>query len=189
MPACSSGFRRHNSSSATGDDYGYVGNRRRSMAGGCRRRLEMGVTRTRRDLRIGAERCAPCSRARGHCLPWSRCLAPRLWRQRKAPSHRCPPPITRHVTYARRPPPGTPAAWRSNWWRRRRRRAPIPIRWGSRAAGRSWPPAKASEGAFGLRPQDLHSIYALPTTVASTQTIAIVDAYKTHDRIRSQNLR
>jgi hypothetical protein len=36
---------------------------------------------------------------------------------------------------------------------------------------------KASEGAFGLRPQDLHSIYALPTTVASTQTIALVDAY------------
>jgi len=37
--------------------------------------------------------------------------------------------------------------------------------------------AKASEGAFGLRPQDLHSIYTLPTTVASTQTIALVDAY------------
>jgi Subtilase family len=37
--------------------------------------------------------------------------------------------------------------------------------------------AKASEGAFGLRPQDLHSIYRLPTTVASTQTIALVDAY------------
>jgi hypothetical protein len=38
---------------------------------------------------------------------------------------------------------------------------------------------KASEGAFGLRPQDLHSIYQLPTTttVASTQTIALVDAY------------
>ncbi len=37
--------------------------------------------------------------------------------------------------------------------------------------------AKASEGAFGLRPQDLHSIYQLPTTVAPTQTIALVDAY------------
>jgi hypothetical protein len=36
---------------------------------------------------------------------------------------------------------------------------------------------KASEGAFGLRPQDLHSIYQLPTAVASTQTIALVDAY------------
>jgi len=37
--------------------------------------------------------------------------------------------------------------------------------------------AKASEGAFGLRPEDLHSIYQLPTTVAPTQTIALVDAY------------
>jgi hypothetical protein len=37
--------------------------------------------------------------------------------------------------------------------------------------------AKASEGAFGLRPKDLHSIYDLPTTVASAQTIALVDAY------------
>jgi len=36
---------------------------------------------------------------------------------------------------------------------------------------------KASEGAFGLRPQDLHSIYQLPTAAASTQTIALVDAY------------
>jgi hypothetical protein len=35
------------------------------------------------------------------------------------------------------------------------------------------------EGCFGLRPQDLHSIYQLPTTttVASTQTITLVDAY------------
>jgi hypothetical protein len=38
-------------------------------------------------------------------------------------------------------------------------------------------PPTAEEGCYGLRPQDLHSIYALPTTVASTQTIAIVDAY------------
>ncbi len=37
--------------------------------------------------------------------------------------------------------------------------------------------AKASEGAFGVRPQDLHNIYDLPSTVASAQTIAIVDAY------------
>jgi hypothetical protein len=37
--------------------------------------------------------------------------------------------------------------------------------------------AKASEGAFGLRPQDLHSIYALPRPTSSTQTIALVDAY------------
>jgi hypothetical protein len=37
--------------------------------------------------------------------------------------------------------------------------------------------AKPSEGAFGLRPQDLHSIYQLPPTSSATQTIAIVDAY------------
>jgi hypothetical protein len=38
---------------------------------------------------------------------------------------------------------------------------------------------KASEGAFGLRPQDLLSAYKLPLPPqpASTQTIAIVDAY------------
>jgi hypothetical protein len=33
------------------------------------------------------------------------------------------------------------------------------------------------EGCFGLRPEDLHSIYGLPTTAVSTQTIALVDAY------------
>ena len=32
-------------------------------------------------------------------------------------------------------------------------------------------------GDFGLRPQDLHNAYSLPTTVASAQTVAIVDAY------------
>ncbi len=36
---------------------------------------------------------------------------------------------------------------------------------------------KAAEGAFGLRPQDLHSAYQLPTGAPSAQTIAIVDAY------------
>ena len=47
-------------------------------------------------------------------------------------------------------------------------------------ARRSCPRSKdptPGEGVFGLRPQDLHSIYALPTTAASTQTIALVDAY------------
>ncbi len=38
-------------------------------------------------------------------------------------------------------------------------------------------PPTAGEGCYGLRPQDLHSAYALPTTASSTQTIAIVDAY------------
>jgi hypothetical protein len=37
--------------------------------------------------------------------------------------------------------------------------------------------SEAAEGAFGLRPQDLHSVYQLPTTSSSPQTIAIVDAY------------
>ena len=36
---------------------------------------------------------------------------------------------------------------------------------------------KASEGDFGLRPADLHSVYQLPNTGASSQTIALVDAY------------
>jgi Subtilase family len=37
--------------------------------------------------------------------------------------------------------------------------------------------ASPTEGAFGLRPQDLHSAYQLPTTATATQTIVIVDAY------------
>lgn len=36
---------------------------------------------------------------------------------------------------------------------------------------------KAAEGADGLRPQDLHSAYALPATASSPQTIAVIDAY------------
>ena len=36
---------------------------------------------------------------------------------------------------------------------------------------------KAAEGADGLRPQDLHSAYALPATAPSAQTIAVIDAY------------
>ena len=32
-------------------------------------------------------------------------------------------------------------------------------------------------GELGLRPQDLHSVYTLPTSAPSAQTIAIVDAY------------
>ena len=42
-------------------------------------------------------------------------------------------------------------------------------------------PAPASSpvgsGYIGLRPQDLHTVYALPTTTATPQTIALVDAY------------
>jgi PKD repeat protein len=35
----------------------------------------------------------------------------------------------------------------------------------------------AAEGCYGLRPQDLHSAYGLPTTASSKQTIALIDAY------------
>ena len=46
-------------------------------------------------------------------------------------------------------------------------------------ATRATPSAAPSpaEGAFGLRPQDLHSAYQLPTSASGTQTIALVDAY------------
>jgi hypothetical protein len=39
------------------------------------------------------------------------------------------------------------------------------------------PAPSPSAGSYGLRPQDLHSAYQLPTTASSAQTIAIVDAY------------
>ena len=39
------------------------------------------------------------------------------------------------------------------------------------------PSSAAAEGAFGLRPQDFHSAYDLPTSAPAGQTIAIVDAY------------
>ena len=32
-------------------------------------------------------------------------------------------------------------------------------------------------GSYGLRPQDLHSAYQLPTSAPAAQTVAIVDAY------------
>ena len=35
----------------------------------------------------------------------------------------------------------------------------------------------AAEGCYGLRPQDLHSAYELPTSAPAEQTIAVVDAY------------
>ena len=47
-----------------------------------------------------------------------------------------------------------------------------------RRAGRARPHAPSpATGEFGLRPQDLHSVYSLPTSAPSAQTIAIVDAY------------
>ena len=38
-------------------------------------------------------------------------------------------------------------------------------------------PPTPAEGCYGLRPQDLHGAYELPTTAPSAQTIALVDAY------------
>ena len=47
-----------------------------------------------------------------------------------------------------------------------------------RRAGRARPHVPSPKtGEFGLRPQDLHSVYSLPTSASSAQTIAIVDAY------------
>jgi hypothetical protein len=37
--------------------------------------------------------------------------------------------------------------------------------------------ASAAQGAYGLRPEDLHRAYGLPTEAPSPQTIGIVDAY------------
>ncbi len=38
-------------------------------------------------------------------------------------------------------------------------------------------PLSPAQGAFGLRPQDLHSAYQLPSSASGTQTIALVDSY------------
>ena len=47
-----------------------------------------------------------------------------------------------------------------------------------RRAGRARPAVPSPKtGELGLRPQDLHSAYSLPTTAPGEQTIAIVDAY------------
>ncbi len=40
---------------------------------------------------------------------------------------------------------------------------------------------KAAEGAYGLTPKALHSAYALPLETASSQTVAIIDAYNDPD--------
>ena len=38
-------------------------------------------------------------------------------------------------------------------------------------------PLSPAQGAFGLRPQDLHTAYQLPSSASGTQTIALVDSY------------
>jgi hypothetical protein len=52
-----------------------------------------------------------------------------------------------------------------------------PIGTGKAAAEVVCNPPTAEEGCYGLRPQDLHSIYQLPSITPAAQTIAIVDAY------------
>jgi Subtilase family len=52
---------------------------------------------------------------------------------------------------------------------------PAPIRAGKVAE--VCKPPTAAEGCYGLRPQDLHSAYVLPTAAPSEQKIALVDAY------------
>ena len=47
---------------------------------------------------------------------------------------------------------------------------------GASAAGVCEHPT-AAEGCYGLRPQDLHSAYELPTSTPTEQTIAVVDAF------------
>jgi PKD repeat protein len=55
------------------------------------------------------------------------------------------------------------------------RRAPLRLRAGKAVEVCEQP--TAAEDCYGLRPQDLHSVYGLPTTAPSKQTIALIDAY------------
>jgi PKD repeat protein len=55
------------------------------------------------------------------------------------------------------------------------RRAPLTLKTGK--AAEVCEQATAAEGCYGLRPQDLHTAYELPTTAPSKQTIALIDAY------------
>jgi hypothetical protein len=136
----------------------------------------MGVTRTRRDLRIGAGALRAVLASAGAllvlvALPCSAALASAESAVSPLPAsdytarHVCAPPAPGYAgCLALELVPKTAAA--------RAHTHPLGITSSTPIVA-----AKASEGAFGLRPQDLHSIYALPRTVASTQTIAIVDAY------------
>ena len=58
---------------------------------------------------------------------------------------------------------------------RRRPRPPAPA--GPAGASASPQAPSPAAGDFGLRPQDLHAAYSLPTSAPTAQTIAIVDAY------------
>ncbi len=60
---------------------------------------------------------------------------------------------------------------------RPRRPARTPTRSAVASASRRARRRRRAAGDFGLRPQDLHSAYQLPTSASGTQTIALVDAY------------
>jgi hypothetical protein len=86
----------------------------------------------------------------------------------------CPAPARGHVgCLALELVPRSPAARAHTHPLGRPRRAPLVVG----KATKVCEPPKASENCYGLRPQDLHSAYRLPTTSASPQTIALVDAY------------
>jgi hypothetical protein len=77
----------------------------------------------------------------------------------------CPAPAPGHAAcMAEQLVPETPQA--------RARTHPLGV---ARLATRATGPA--ASGAFGLRPEDLHRAYSLPTDATETQTIALVDAY------------
>ncbi len=80
----------------------------------------------------------------------------------------CSAPAPRHAgCLALQLVPKTPEA--------RARTHPLGI---ARARRRAFAAAPSpAAGSFGLRPQDLHSAYQLPSTAPSPQTVALVDAY------------
>jgi len=57
------------------------------------------------------------------------------------------------------------------------RRHTHPIGMVRRATGASPAVPSPKSGALGLRPQDLHTVYSLPTKAPSAETIALIDAY------------
>ncbi len=127
-----------------------------------RRRLEMSVTPTHCPRKIGTLRTVLASAVTLFVLMALPCTAVQAAESAVAPlpasdytvRHVCPAPAPGYAgCLALELVPKTAAA--------RAHTHPLGI-----TRSRAVVAAKASEGAFGLRPQDLHSIYDLPTTVA-----------------------
>ena len=88
----------------------------------------------------------------------------------------CPAPTPGHATcLALELVPETAAARAHTHPLGMTRRAPLRLKAGK--AAEVCERSTAAEGCYGLRPQDLHSGYGLPTTAPSKQTIALIDAY------------